>query len=143
MKVVIGGAFNGKRKFVEDYLLQIHVSEYTIFDGVFPTEKSISSKKYIVITNFEKIILSHFTLGEDEIVQRIMEKLSLLHTQTEIICICNDIGRGVVPIHKDERKLRDTCGRLYQKLFQESDTVIRVWYGIPELLKGKYESGQE
>lgn len=66
----------------------------------------------------------------------VMTKLNQLDEQTNLICICTDIGRGIVPLKKEDRKLRDTCGRLYQQLFQKSEKVIRIWYGIPQLLKG-------
>jgi len=46
-----------------------------------------------------------------------------------------DMGRGVVPMEKQARLLRDTCGRLYQALFAEAEQVVRIWYGIGEQLK--------
>ena len=36
-------------------------------------------------------------------------------------------------------KLRDTCGRLYQRLLAEADEVTQIWYGIPEKLKKRGE----
>ena len=45
------------------------------------------------------------------------------------------MGRGVVPMDKQARLLRDTCGRLYQALFAEAEQVVRIWYGIGEQIK--------
>ncbi len=135
MRVVIGGAHNGKRQFVKKYLDQLNVKNRYIFEGEIP-QSTYSKEDFVVIGNFEKIILQSIELDEDVLAASIFNQLTLLNMQTNIICICTDIGRGIVPLEKEDRKLRDTCGRLYQKLFTESEQVIRIWYGIPQILKG-------
>ena len=39
----------------------------------------------------------------------------------------------------DQRKLRDACGRLYQRLIAEADEVTRIWYGIAQIIKKRGE----
>ena len=135
MRVIIGGAYNGKRKFVKEYLDKLNVKNRYVFEGEIPVS-TFSQEDYVIIGNFEKIILQSIELDEEEHAAKIFDKLSILDKQTNVICICTDIGRGIVPLEKENRKLRDTCGRLYQKLFAESEQVIRIWYGLPEILKG-------
>lgn len=135
MQVIIGGAYNGKRKFVTDYLDQLNIQNRYFFEGEIPTP-NYSKEDYLVIGNFETIILQSIHLDEDELAAKIFDQLAVLNKQTNVICICTDIGRGIVPLEKENRKLRDTCGRLYQKLFAESDQVIRIWYGISQIIKG-------
>lgn len=135
MRSVIGGAYNGKRNFVEQWLRQIEAQQIHIFEGEIPPS-DFTKDEYVVIGNFEKIVMNYPELQEDEIAEMVMTKLNQLDEQTNLICICTDIGRGIVPLKKEDRKLRDTCGRLYQQLFQKSEKVIRIWYGIPQLLKG-------
>lgn len=135
MRSVIGGAYNGKRTFVEQWLFQSQIQQIHTFEGEIPDPR-FTKDDYVVIGNFEKMVVHYPQLNEDEIVEVMMEKLNRLDEQANLICICTDIGRGIVPLRKEERKLRDTCGRLYQHLFAKSEKVIRIWYGIPQMLKG-------
>ncbi|MEK9198716.1 bifunctional adenosylcobinamide kinase/adenosylcobinamide-phosphate guanylyltransferase [Ureibacillus sp. 179-F W5.1 NHS] len=137
MRIIIGGAYNGKRKFVIDKLKNSPLQNYYFFEGNIPSERSYTKDEAIVIGSFEKIIFQHMDLDEEQIAARIYDELLKLDKETNVICICTDIGRGIVPLQREERKLRDTCGRLYQKLFAEGESVIRIWYGIPQLLKGE------
>lgn len=55
-----------------------------------------------------------------------------------IVIIGDEIGSGVVPLDKFERRWRDETGLLYQKLTQEADIVDRVWAGLNLRLKYNY-----
>ncbi|WP_236610139.1 bifunctional adenosylcobinamide kinase/adenosylcobinamide-phosphate guanylyltransferase [Planococcus halocryophilus] len=46
------------------------------------------------------------------------------------------MNRGIVPTERIERELRDLVGRLYQLLFTEAQQITRIWYGIPQTIKG-------
>ncbi|HWK24258.1 MAG TPA: bifunctional adenosylcobinamide kinase/adenosylcobinamide-phosphate guanylyltransferase [Ureibacillus sp.] len=137
MQVVIGGAYNGKRKFVEEKLLRSTTGTPHFFEGQMPEIGLFTKEDILIIGHFEKLILEHVHLDEDEIAEKIFNVLIELNKRAQVICICTDIGRGVVPLRKEERKLRDTCGRLYQKLFTDSERVIRIWYGLPQMIKGE------
>ena len=50
--------------------------------------------------------------------------------------IATEIGRGIVPMDANMRKLRDDVGRFYQQLFSTADRVTRIWYGISQTIKG-------
>ena len=137
MQVIIGGANNGKRKFVKQQLMPYPSAKIHFYDGELPKEDSFSSKDILVIGSFEILILQKVHLDEVVIAEEIFNRLIELNNQARVICICTDIGRGVVPLKKEERKLRDACGRLYQNLIRESEDVIRIWYGLQEVLKGE------
>ena len=137
MQVVIGGAYNGKRKFVKEELLRNTSGNHYFFEGEIPEKELFTKEDFIIIGNFEKLILQKAHLDEVVIAEKIYNDLTKLKERAHVICVCTDIGRGVVPLLKEERKLRDACGRLYQKLFAESESVIRIWYGIPQVLKGE------
>lgn len=136
MQSVIGGAYNGKRKYVNEQLSKQNIKNIFTYEGEIP-KNGFTKEDYVIIGNFEKIITNYSNLDEEAIVKEIIKQLKQLDEETNVICICTDIGRGIVPLSKDERKLRDTCGRLYQQLFSISEKVIRIWYGIPEVLKGE------
>lgn len=84
------------------------------------------------------MILPHLHEPEENAAQQILGQIIQIAARAEVFCICTDTSRGVVPLEKEARQLRDTCGRLYQGLCNEAQAVIRVWYGIPQILKGDY-----
>lgn len=48
-----------------------------------------------------------------------------------------EIGEGVVPLDPGERAARERAGRLACLLAARADTVVRVFCGIPKVLKGE------
>jgi adenosyl cobinamide kinase/adenosyl cobinamide phosphate guanylyltransferase len=51
--------------------------------------------------------------------------------------IATEVGSGVVPVDKEERAAREAAGRLTCLLAQRADTVVRVFCGIPMVIKGE------
>ena len=54
----------------------------------------------------------------------------------EKIVISTETGCGIVPVDKEERILREHIGRLNCLLAEKAETVVRVFCGIPVVLKG-------
>lgn len=131
MQVIIGGAFNGKGKYVRQLLEQ---EEAYYFDGEIP-DASFSADAYIVIEKIEKLLAPLQAFGEVGAANLLFSQLKALDERSHVICVCTDMSRGVVPLDANTRFVRDACGRLYQQLFQESSKVIRIWYGLAEKLK--------
>lgn len=52
------------------------------------------------------------------------------------VVITTEIGGGVVPMEKDQRMAREAAGRLTCLLAKKADTVVRVFCGLPMVLKG-------
>ena len=48
-----------------------------------------------------------------------------------------ELGGGVVPADPQERAARERAGRLACLLAERADTVIRVFCGIPKVIKGE------
>ncbi|TKI70618.1 hypothetical protein FC756_06905 [Lysinibacillus mangiferihumi] len=130
MHVFIGGAYNGKTAYVERVLKDYH---YMVIDGDLPDVAPDCDA--LIIKNLEQWLIKH-NLEEDEaIIQHILTTLKSLEKNCVVYMIVTDMGRGVVPMEKQARLLRDTCGRLYQALFAEAKQVNRIWYGIAERIK--------
>ena len=53
------------------------------------------------------------------------------------VVIATEVGGGVVPMDPAERAAREAAGRLTCLLAQRAETVVRVFCGIPTVLKGK------
>ncbi len=47
-----------------------------------------------------------------------------------------EVGGGVVPLDPGERAARERAGRLSCLLAERADTVVRVFCGIPTVIKG-------
>ena len=128
MHIVFGGAYNGKRQYV---LAQLANESYEEYSGEIPSEAC----KTVIISNFEQLVMKYRQMDELEVAQTIVGQIKALSKQVTVICICNDIGRGIVPMDRDERFIRDACGRVYQALFKEAESIVRIWYGLAERIK--------
>ena len=53
-----------------------------------------------------------------------------------IIIISNEVGEGIVPDNALARLYRDQSGWMNQKVASIADVVIKMNYGIPQILKG-------
>lgn len=55
------------------------------------------------------------------------------------VVIVTEVGGGVVPVDPKQRADREAAGRLSCLLAERADTVVRVFCGLPILLKGTLE----
>jgi adenosylcobinamide kinase / adenosylcobinamide-phosphate guanylyltransferase len=127
MHVIIGGAHNGKREFVRKLLSEEDISWY---EGEVPAPGNDA----VVLAGLENW-LAQCELSEEKATDFIIKAVE----NRRAIVILTDISRGIVPIDANLRKLRDTCGRVYQRLFAEASEVTKVWYGIPQNIKKRGE----
>lgn len=65
-----------------------------------------------------------------------LELLAEELSQKQVV-IATEVGGGIVPVTEKERKTREAAGRLACLLAKRADLVIRVFCGIPTVLKGK------
>ncbi|HSI67759.1 MAG TPA: bifunctional adenosylcobinamide kinase/adenosylcobinamide-phosphate guanylyltransferase [Planococcus sp. (in: firmicutes)] len=127
MHIIFGGAFNGKRRYVKETFVKTGADWH---EGELP---SGTSDKVAVVAGVEhwlKLKLSQ-GLDEEDIRQEVLSAVDAGQ-----IWILTDMNRGIVPADPLERKLRDVIGRLYQQLFKDADKITRIWYGIPQTIKG-------
>ena len=60
----------------------------------------------------------------------------LLAENPDAVLTCDEIGGGIVPLEPAERRWREETGRALGILAaDERARVVRVWYGLPEVLK--------
>ena len=52
------------------------------------------------------------------------------------VVILNETGGGIVPLSPEVRRARERAGRLACRLAGRAETVVRVWYSLPQVLKG-------
>ena len=124
MNMIIGGTFQGKSKFAESYFNVKNMTDGEIcdFDEVFSAE---------CIFNFHMLI-KRLT---DENIDCIEFTGKIIRENNNLLVITNEIGCGIVPFEKSERIWRENVGKCGCMIAAESEKVIRVFCGIPTVIK--------
>ncbi|MDO4616943.1 MAG: bifunctional adenosylcobinamide kinase/adenosylcobinamide-phosphate guanylyltransferase [Lachnospiraceae bacterium] len=125
MKMIIGGAFQGKHAFAER-TCGIHEGWA---DGLSCTLEDIYTCRGI--RHFHEYVKMLIREDRDPaaFVQELAEK------NPDIVLVVNEIGYGVVPMDKFDRKYRETVGRICEQLAARSEEVYRVVCGIGTRIK--------
>lgn len=56
-------------------------------------------------------------------------------TNRKLVLIGTDIGKGIVPMNKEDRLWRDYTGWFYQDIVMVAKQVDIIWYGLSQNLK--------
>lgn len=126
MHVIFGGAFNGKRAFLEKHLAGQNVQWIQAGEGI---PSMLPATEIVAVTGLEHL--------QEDLLNIWLVQLKQWDMERQVYIIASEIGRGIVPLEASMRKLRDDVGRFYQQLFAEAESVTRIWYGIPQTLKGE------
>ena len=131
MKLYVGGAFQGKKAFVDNEYM--NVKKLSWYDGACRDNKiqtnSISS--YDAIYNYQEIIKRQLANKLDP--EKELEELIKLNPQ--IILVCNEVGCGVIPITREDRAFREAVGRCMCMAASKADKVTRIICGIGQVIK--------
>ena len=65
-----------------------------------------------------------------------LEELAIELSRCDVV-IATEVGGGVVPLDRDEREARERAGRLNCLLAERADAVVRVFCGIPKIIRGE------
>ncbi|WP_202080358.1 bifunctional adenosylcobinamide kinase/adenosylcobinamide-phosphate guanylyltransferase [Caldalkalibacillus salinus] len=157
MLLVVGGAYAGKRKIVRSQMNHNRCEWISAYEGHrLERWRDVWVKTdTIVIEGWERWLKQALHKGQsiDELRERMQNHLqALAHVEQErrachahkdrrdvgdhVILIMLEMGRGVVPMDKSDRDLRDLCGWLLQDATQLSERVLYVWHGLYKQLKG-------
>ena len=121
MDLIIGGAYQGKLTYaVEKYGLAP--------EDCFDLEKGVPDRKYRCYYHLEALSLRAL-LSWDEV------NGFIASLPEDAVMISREIGSGVVPLDPNERYHREAHGALLRKLAARSNSVTRLFCGIPEALK--------
>ncbi|ALP88797.1 bifunctional adenosylcobinamide kinase/adenosylcobinamide-phosphate guanylyltransferase [Clostridium butyricum] len=136
MIFIIGGENQGKL----EYLFNISrfkkedVVDCLNVDGLKAEEILMSNRP--VIYNFNNLIKELLVVYDDE--QKVKEKIKkMIKENRKAVIISNEIGYGIVPIDKFERRYRELTGRICCEIAKESKEVHRVICGIGTIIKGE------
>lgn len=108
---------------------------------VFVTGPLYSGKKAFVKEwmNWDKETLSQNAVWDVQKLAAERDDLELLAEELskKQVVIATEVGGGIVPATAEERAAREAAGRLSCLLAKKADCVIRVFCGIPMVLKGE------
>lgn len=126
MEFIIGGAYQGKRAYVE----QVYgISTELFLDGATCT---LDIKQAVGIYHLHCFI--YRLMKEAKNPMNICEKLILENPNLYIIS--DEIGYGIVPVDAMERSYREMCGRVCCMIAQRADCVHRVVCGVGSVIAG-------
>ena len=120
MELIIGGSFQGKTEYA---LKTFSLSAEDVYDCSLSDAADIPAKK--VISHFEKHILTCMRGGGDP----------LSGIPEDAIIIADDISCGVVPMDSEIRAWREECGKVLAQVADKSNSVTRIFCGLPLKLK--------
>ncbi|MGI6006875.1 MAG: bifunctional adenosylcobinamide kinase/adenosylcobinamide-phosphate guanylyltransferase [Ruminococcus sp.] len=125
MKLVIGGAFQGKVDYSrERYGIDLWADGRSCqWDEIFRTKG---------VHHFHEYIKRMLKEGKEtsDLVERLAER------NPDIVIVSTELGYGVVPVEAFDREYRETTGRICTKVAAISSEVIRVVCGIGQVIKG-------
>ena len=142
MQLVIGGAFSGKRRLVKKN--QGPFSWVSAYEGdvVGNWESKRLADTTLVMEGWEKWISTELKVSEsnDEIRHRFKTLLQILHEvekrrDHKLVLIMLELGKGIVPMDKEDRRLRDLAGWIAQDAAEISDEVHYMWNGLSKKIK--------
>lgn len=125
MKLIVGGAYQGKRAYARDVL---GVPEEAF---VTCSETEIPDFSAACLDRLEEFVLYCVKNG--------LSARSLLEENRNAwqnsVLICREIFSGIVPIDDTVRAWREETGRVFTWLAGEAESVTRLFLGIPQILK--------
>jgi adenosylcobinamide kinase/adenosylcobinamide-phosphate guanylyltransferase len=126
MKLVIGGAYQGKKAWV---MQQYGITEDAVIDGA--ADETVCIKKAKVLNGLHLLVRNWLSNGKEPV----QEMTGLLAANPDIIIITDEIGNGIIPVDRDERAYREVHGRLCCQLAGSAEEVYRVLCGIGQKIK--------
>ncbi len=127
MELVIGGAFQGKRK---EACRLFSLEETQLIDGSTCDLQEIYRCR--AIFHFHEYVRR--SLKEERTVEKLVS--GLLEKNADIVIISDEIGYGIVPLDAFERLWREQTGRVCCQIAGQAAHVIRVVAGIATVIKG-------
>uniref|UniRef100_I5AQY4 Adenosylcobinamide kinase n=1 Tax=Eubacterium cellulosolvens (strain ATCC 43171 / JCM 9499 / 6) TaxID=633697 RepID=I5AQY4_EUBC6 len=126
MKMIIGGAYQGKTAYAEQ---KYRIASADWIDGATCSMEEIYS--CTAIRNFHSYIRRYIPdrLSPEDLCAGLIER------NPELILVSDEVGCGLVPMDLGDRRYREYVGQICTKLAAFSEEVVRVNCGIGTVLK--------
>lgn len=141
MELIIGGYAQGKLEYVLEKYNNANVYDENSINDLLEVDGHDNRFKNsevnpckIVLNNFHKVTKKLIEEGKDYgFISDMINKI--VNECPDIIIISDEIGNGIVPIDKFERKWREDTGRLLCEIAQKACKVERIICKIPQRIK--------
>lgn len=140
MFLVIGGSFQGKLR----WAMQVtSLTEDSVADGAlidWQDTAALSGKA--ILNDLEKLLerMQQAGLSQQEVSAKIDELINAL--PEDAVIICDEVGAGLVPMEAAGRAYREIVGRVCCDLAARASCVVRIYCGLPQVLKQTKAEGQ-
>jgi len=126
LTLIFGGAYQGKLAYA---LERFEISDSEVYRC--DDETTVIPAGNRVVYELDKWVLALTKAGIDteEAVK------GFIAENKDAVVICNDISCGVVPADPLLRKWREAVGRALSEIAGQSDEVVRLFCGIPTIIK--------
>ena len=124
MILIIGGAYQGK--------LTWAVNEYGLCESsLYDLSGGMPESAHSCFYHLEALTKAAYKsgIGANELYSELSPFIG------GSVVISREIGSGIVPMDADDRAWREMHGVLLKMLAHDADSVIRIFCGLPEVLK--------
>lgn len=130
MELWIGGRAQGKLSLA----LQRRPNARVIDEEMLKGEFSLQPGESLIWNHLHFFVKEWLARGKEpeEIWQKVLD---VINDHPELIIICDEIGNGIVPMEREERRYREETGRLLCKIAKQAECVERIYCGIPVKIK--------
>lgn len=129
MKLIIGGAYQGKRHYAANKY-NVDMVEMKDCQCLEPSELLNAKCVY----NFHLFVKSGLEGGHDfSEISGFMQRL--FQVNQGIIIIMDEVGNGIIPIEKSEREWREAVGRICCMIAENAESVERIVCGCAVKIK--------
>ncbi|WP_299230850.1 bifunctional adenosylcobinamide kinase/adenosylcobinamide-phosphate guanylyltransferase [uncultured Halomonas sp.] len=139
MQCFIGGACSGRRELVSKRFPAAHWERLALGQTVGARPYDLSPGSVLVVTGWAGWLTTALAEDGDDGVRQgwraMLEALVALETRgLEVVLILDEMGRGIVPMAPEARRLRDLNGWLVQEVASRCSAVWYVRHGLARRL---------
>lgn len=142
MQLVVGGAYSGKRKLVkEKFPINQWYSAYQ-YQSLARWKEKYGANSPFVVEGWEVWIRQEWEEKQDlepirMYFESIIADMQVMENNREqpVVLVMMEVGRGIVPMDKNDRAWRDLCGWVLQCAAACSEEVHYCWHGLSRRLK--------
>ena len=142
MQLFIGGACAGKRRAVTEQFASPHWHSAYQGDALAEWPAAVAATRCLVLEGWERWIAARLAgeADDDKLRQALSRELDTLNAWEagqgrEVVLIMLEMGRGIVPLSPEKRRLRDLNGWLAQDAAARCEQVWYVRHGLCRSLK--------
>lgn len=145
MQVITGGFAQGKLDYAlksleenqnisPEEIIVIDENNYRSFMEIIPEGIDLEGKKALIINHLNLIIKE---VDDQESILNWTDSIAenCRRKSVEMIVISDELGCGIVPMDRDDRRYRENNGRVMCVLAAKAEAVTRLICGIPQKLK--------